>query len=221
MFKNILIAEDHQSIKISIEQTLKGLNIPDPQYAYYCDDAFLRIKNGLREKNAYDLLITDLSFEEDGREQKISNGADLIEAAKIVQPELRVLVFSAETNPVAISSLFQKLGINGYVRKGRRDALELKEALSVIYNNKRYVPVEFQQAIRRKNAYDFTAYDIMIVSQLAQGTLQKEIPVYLHQQGVKASSLSSVEKRLNQIKEALGFTKNEQLVAYCKDYKVI
>ncbi len=34
-------------------------------------------------------------------------------------------------------------------------------------------------------------------------------------------SLSTIEKRLNQIKESLGFIKNEQLIAYCKDRKII
>jgi DNA-binding NarL/FixJ family response regulator len=221
MFVNVLIAEDHQRVNHSVQQTMKDLGIPDPQYAYYCDDALLRLKHGIREGQAFELLITDLSFDNDGREQKIDNGTSLIEAARNIQPDLKILVFSAEPNPAIVSSLFQKLAINGYVCKGRRDAMELRDAIEMIAKNKRYVPVEFQQAIRNKNSYDFTEYDIMIVSQLAQGTLQKNIPAYLEAQGVRASSQSSVEKRLNQIRGALGFTKNEQLIAYCKDCKVI
>lgn len=221
MFKNVLIAEDHRSTKISVEQTLKELGITGSQYAFYCDDALLNLKNAIRESRPYELLITDLSFEEDDREQKISDGTALIEAAKKLQPGLKVLVFSAEPNAAVVHNLFQKLDINGYVHKGRRDTLDLKTAVENIYKNKKYVPVEFQQAIRHKNAHDFTNYDVMVISQLAKGTLQKDIPAYLQQSGMRASSLSSVEKRLNQIKEVLGFTKNEQLVAYCKDNKVI
>jgi two-component system capsular synthesis response regulator RcsB len=221
MFNSVLIAEDHQSTKISVEQTLKELGIINSQYVYYCDDAILRLRHSLTEKRPFELLITDLSFADDGREQKISNGSALIEAARTLQPELKILVFSIETNPAVVSSLFNKLEINGYVRKGRRDAIELKEAIDMIYRGKKYIPTEFIQSVRQQNAYDFTEYDIMIVSQLAKGTFQKEIPAYLQQQKVRASSLSSVEKRLNQIKEALGFTKNEQLIAYCKDYHII
>jgi two-component system capsular synthesis response regulator RcsB len=221
MFQTVLIAEDHQSTKISVEQTLKELGITGSQYVYYCDDALLKLKNGLQVNKPFDLLITDLSFADDGRAQKITSGNDLIEAARIIQPELKILVFSAEPNPAVVSNLFQKMEIDGYVHKGRRDALELKEAIETIYKSKKYIPAEFVQAVRHQNAYDFTAYDITIVSQLAKGTLQKDIPAFLQQQQVRASSLSSVEKRLNQIKEALGFTKNEQLVAYCKDYHII
>jgi two-component system capsular synthesis response regulator RcsB len=221
MFENILIAEDHQRLNHSVQQTTKELGIIDPQYAYYCDDALLRLQHGIREGKPFELLITDLSFDKDGREQKINDGASLIAAAKSLQPDLKVLVFSAESNPAVVDGLFKRFAINGYVRKGRTDAADLKDAIEMIAKNKRYIPIEFQQVVRNKNTYDFSEYDIMILSQLVQGTMQKNIPAYLQQQGMRASSQSSVEKRLNQIRGALGFTKNEQLIAYCKDYNVI
>ena len=221
MFENVLIAEDHQRLNHSVQQTTRELGITNPQYAYYCDDALLRLQHGLREGKPFELLITDLSFDEDGREQKLTSGTALIEAAKNLQPDLKVLVFSAESNPVFVDALYNRLGINGYVRKGRTDAADLKDAIETIAKNKRYVPLEFQQVVRNKNTFDFTETDIMILTLLVQGTLQKNIPDHLKSQGARATSQSSVEKRLNQIRTALGFTKNEQLIAYCKDYKLI
>lgn len=221
MFKSVLIAEDHESASISVQKTLKDLEIAGIRYAYYCDDALLQLKNSIREGTPYELLITDLSFEEDSRQQMIGTGAALIEAAKNLQPSLKVLVFSAEQKEAVIADLFSRLDIDGYVRKARRDAQSLKEAIESICKNKKYFPVELRSAIRQRNAHDFTTYDIMIISQLANGALQKNIPFFLQQQGIRASSLSSIEKRLNQIKEALNFTKNEQLVAYCKEKGVI
>jgi two-component system capsular synthesis response regulator RcsB len=221
MFNNVLIAEDHQSIKLSVEQTLNDLGVTDHQYAYYCDDALLRLKIGIQDNKPFELLITDLSFDEDGRAQKISGGTALIEASKNLQPGLKILVLSAEPSATVIGGLFDNFAINGYVRKGRRDTIELKEAIVSIYKGRKYVSPELQQAVRTKNAHDFTAYDIVIISQLAKGTLQKEIPYYLQQNDIKPSGLSSVEKRLNLIKETLDFSKNEQLVAFCKDNKII
>jgi two-component system capsular synthesis response regulator RcsB len=51
--------------------------------------------------------------------------------------------------------------------------------------------------------------------------LQKEIPAYLQENNIRPSGLSSIEKRLNLMKEVLDFSKNEQLVAYCKDFGII
>jgi two-component system capsular synthesis response regulator RcsB len=221
MFKSVLIAEDHESANISVQKTLQDLGIVDVDYAYYCDDALLRILKRHDAGDAYDLLITDLSFEEDDRKQKLVGGGALIEAARLVQPGLKILVFSAEQKAAVIGDLFNKAGVNGYVRKARRDAQELKSAIEHIYKNKQHFPPEFRQDIRQKNAHDFSAYDITIISQLSNGMLQKDIPAYLLQNQIRPSGLSSIEKRLNQIKDALGFSKNEQLVAYCKDKGII
>ncbi len=221
MFKNVLIAEDHQSMKLSIEQTLRNLGIVGQKYAYYCDDALLLLKHSYQEGDPFDLLITDLSFDKDHREQKISTGAGLIEASKTLYPDLKILVFSVESNPAIVRDLFHHLGINGYVRKGREDAIDLNNAITAIADHRKFIPAEFMQSTRAANAHDFSDYDMMIISQLAMGTLQKNIPAYMRQQGTKPSSLSSIEKRLNLIKEAFGFSTNEQLIAYCKDCRIL
>jgi DNA-binding NarL/FixJ family response regulator len=181
----------------------------------------VRIQKSKEDDQPYDLLITDLYFEEDHRAQKISGGAALIAASRQVQPELKILVFSAESKAATIEMLFNKQDIDGYVRKARNDAKELKLAIDNINKNQRYFPRHLVQLIKQKNAHEFTEFDITIISLLAGGMLQKDIPAYLQQNRVRPSGLSSVEKRLNHIKEVLEFSKNEQLVAFCKDMGVI
>jgi two-component system capsular synthesis response regulator RcsB len=221
MFKKVLIAEDHQSTKFSVEQTLKNLGISESQYVYYCDDALSRLKRSNKENDSFELLITDLSFVDDGREQTITNGSQLIKEVKSLQPHIKVLVFSAESNPAVIRNLFEQFNIDGYVCKGRHDAIDLNNAILTIADDKKYIPLEFRKAVRDNNTYDFDDFDTIIISQLALGVKLKDIPTYLEKRGAKASSLSSVEKRLNLIKESFSFTTNAQLIAYCKDRKII
>ncbi len=221
MFNRVLVAEDHESDSISVRKSLEDIGIANPQFAYYCDHALTRIRNGLRDAEPFDLLITDLFFEEDGSAQQITSGRELIVAARQVQPALKVLVFSAEHRAALIESLYKEQGINGFVRKARRDVQALKEALAQIADNKLYFPAGLRQGIAQKNAHNFTDLDITIISLLARGTHQKDIPAYLQQRQVGASSLSSIEKRLSLMKTALDFSKNEQLVAFCKDMGII
>ena len=221
MIKRVLIAEDHESANISVQKTLEELNIVCVDYVYYCDDAFERIKKMNRTAQSYDLLITDLYFEEDHRAQKITGGVELIRSIKEEQPDLKILVFSAENKANIIELLFEKYSIDGYVRKARNDAKELKLAISQISLNQQYFPRHIMQMIKQKNAYEFTEYDITIISLLANGVRQKDIPSYLLENQIRPSGLSSVEKRLNQIKEVLSFSKNEQLIAFCKDMGII
>jgi len=77
------------------------------------------------------------------------------------------------------------------------------------------------QLIKKKNTYEFTDFDITIVTLLAKGMRQKNIPAYLRQNKIRPSGLSSVEKHLNSMKEALNFSNNEQLIAFCKDMGII
>lgn len=217
MIKKVLIAEDHETANISVQITMEELGIIHIDHVYYCDDALARIQNAKQNSQSYDLLITDLYFEADGRVQKIIEGIELIAAARQSQPDLKVLVFSAEDKAAVIEMLFGKYEIDGYVRKARNDAKELKLAIGSISRNQRYFP----RHLKQKNAHEFTEFDIVIISLLAKGIRQKDIPVYLEQKKIRPSGLSSVEKRLAHMREALSFSNNEQLVAYCKDMGVV
>jgi DNA-binding NarL/FixJ family response regulator len=221
MIKKALIAEDHESANISVQKTLEELKNIQTDYAFYCDDALLKIRAGKQNDNPYDLLISDLYFEEDHQVQKISNGVDLIKAAREIQPDLRILIFSAENRIAIIETLYDKQKIDGYVRKARNDVKELRLAIETIANNQRYFPRSIMQLIKQKNIHEFTEFDITVISLLAGGVRQKDIPEHLKEKQIRPSGLSSIEKRLNYIKEAYSFVNNEQLVAYCKDMGIV
>ncbi|GGH66899.1 DNA-binding NarL/FixJ family response regulator [Filimonas zeae] len=221
MIKKVLIAEDHESTNISVQKTMEELSIADPHYVYYCDDAFAKVQMAIQKGQPYDLLITDLSFEEDANVQKITGGLTLIPAVRQIQPDLKIIVFSAEHRAATIEMLFQQLDIDGYVRKARHDAKELVTAVEAVSRHQRHFPRHLTQLIKQKNTHDFSEYDIMVISRLAEGMHQKDIPAYLAENKIRPSGLSSLEKRLAYIREVLGFSKNEQLVAFCKDMGII
>ncbi|MDP9958875.1 response regulator [Chryseobacterium lathyri] len=221
MFKKILIAEDQEMGSLSVQKTLEELNIPNVDYVYYCDDALAKIKKSIRENDPYDLLITDLSYEEDHHLQNIKDGKELIEEVRKLQPLLKIIVFSGERKSGIIDSLFTEFRINGYVRKARNDSKELKKAIASVYVNENYLSLDLKQEVKKLNSYEFTKYDTTLVSLLSQGVQQKNIPTYLQNNNITPNSLSSVEKKLNSLKEALGVTSNEQLIAFCKDLGII
>jgi len=219
MFRKILIAEDHESANLSVQKTLE--DYPATDFVYYCDDALDRIEKSVQLKNPYELLITDLSFEEDQNIQRIKSGFELIILAKSAAPNLAVIVFSAEKRAGIIDSLFKDYGIDAYIHKGRTDVKELKLAIDAIYNGKKYLSTDSQQSLKEINSFEFSSFDVKVISLLAEGILQKNIPIYLQQENISPSSLSSVEKRLNILKDQLQVNNNEQLVAFCKDLGII
>lgn len=221
MFKKVLIAEDHEVANLSVNKTVAELGVLETKYVYYCDDALNLIQKALREGEPYDLLVTDLVFEVDTIPQQINHGKDLIKAAKEIQPDLKVIVFSSIDRINLIEDLFRNLQIDAYVRKARHDGQHFKDAVRAVANNKIYQSPDIRLAMRSKNSHEFTNMDIQIILSLSNGILQKNIPQILQEKNIRPSGLSSIEKRLNLMKEVLGFTKNEQLVLYCKEKGLI
>ena len=221
MFKKVLIAEDFESFNISVQKAVKELKIETVDNVHYCDDAWMKVKKSIREKSPYDLLITDLSFDTDHREQTLKNGKELVDAIKEEAPPIKIIVFSIENRPEIVENLFTTHHINGFVSKGREDIKELKRAIKAVHNNEKYISSNVKDSIKNKNSYDFTKFDKILVKLLSEGMIQKNIPDYLKENNIRPSSLSSVEKSLNNLKESLGVLNNEQLIALCKDWGII
>ncbi len=221
MIDKVIIAEDQESANLSVQKIMDELCIKQSDYVFYCDDALTKVQLAIQNGQPYDLLITDLSFESDGTTQKISGGADLIRTVRKIQPEIMVLVFSAETRPAIIDKLFKEDEIDAYVRKARNDVKELKLAFDALSKGQQYYPRALAQLLNQSNAYEFSEFDVNIIRLLSQGYQQNEITGYLRKNNIKPSSLSSIEKRLNQIREELGFSKNEQLVLFCKEAGIL
>jgi two-component system capsular synthesis response regulator RcsB len=221
MFKNVLIVEDHEMANLSLRGVLSnlGITVTDKDYVFHCDDALTRIQKALREGNPYQLMITDLSFDDDYPKQTIAGGRELIKAVRELQPTIKILVFSSENRITIANEIFRELNIDAYVPKARHDAKDLKLAIETIYQNKKFVSANLRQ--KEENIHHFTDYDKMIVSLLSSGKSQKEMPNLLKQRNMEPSGLSSIEKRLSLIKTSLNITNNGQLIAHCIANKII
>lgn len=221
MFQKVLAAEDFESASISVQKSLTDLNIAEKNFVYYCDQALVLLKESLRENKPFDLLITDLSFEEDFSKQNLKSGKELIVEARKLLPNLKILVFSGEKRPQIIKELFSDLRIDGYVNKGRMDGKNLKTAINTIFENKKYISSENLINLRKTDTIELTAVEYSILKLLSEGILQKDMTEMLKERSLKPNSLSSVEKTLNYLKETFAAKSNEHLIAICKDLGVL
>lgn len=224
MFKKAIIVEDLDPIILSTTETLKNLSIGEIQTAKYCDDAFLKIKKAQHENKPFDLLITDLSFKEDHRENKLKNGEQLISEIKKNQPDIKIIVFSIEDKSFKIKSLFEDLKINAYVIKGRNSIEELKKAIETTYHNNEaqfLFPETTANSTHKKSVIEIEAYDIELLKSLSKGCSINEIANEFKISGIHPSGNSSIEKRLNKLKMYFKANNNVHLIAITKDMGLI
>lgn len=221
MFKKVLVAEDIDSINHAVSSVLRELDVRQVQHAEYCDKALLLAKKALIENEPFDLLICDLSFQQDHVEQQICSGAELIAKLRKLDPQLKILVNSVEDHPQTIKALWDSGNINGYVCKDRNGMKELKNAISEILSGKNYNSSRIEAALRQENVFVLGDFEINLLNSIANGLTQDEIQEHFREKNISPSSKSSIEKRLKELREEFSARTTPHLIGIVKDLKLI
>ncbi len=214
MFQKVLIAEDHGLTGTGLRGRLLDLSIPDIQVVYYCDDALLRIKAGMRKGNPFEVLITDLSFKRDYRNRRLTSGEALITEVRKLQPHIKIVVYSVEHRIGKIRALYDDLKIDGFVGKERKDFNEIHTAITAVFEGNTYIPESLRQALRSaENQLKLDRQDIYLLELLAKGLKQEEIAHSFKKRNYSGSSLRSIQDRVGKLKIIFGAKNPIHLVA--------
>lgn len=221
MFTKVLIVDDHDDINKSVLDILKSFGISNIKNAQYCDDAFLKIKKADYDKAPFDLLITDLSFKKDHRDCKITSGEDLIATLRKDYKDLPIIVYSMKDQLQKVRQLINHFKVNAYVCKDRKGSIELAKAIEAVSKNKQYLSSQIAGALSPKIDLEITDYDIQLAKQLSLGLDQKSISRYFNDQNISPSSVSSIEKQLNKLRDKFKADNAIHLVSKMKDLGLI
>lgn len=222
MFKKVLIVDDIDFNDIAAVQVLNELEVSEIAYSKYCDDALLKIKKAYKDNEPYELLISDLSFKADYRENILNSGEELIKVVNQLFPEIKVIVFSIEDKSYRIKSLFDKYGINGFVMKGRNSIPELRKAIEVVSkNSENYLSPELNYILQDKTVNEIDNYDIQLIKYLSKGVSQENMEATFKEAGITPNSKSTIEKRLNKLKIYFKANNPTHLVAIAKDLGLV
>lgn len=221
MFTKVLIAEDMDDINTGILTALSELEITTIDHAQYCDDADLKARKAHKDNAPYELLITDLSFKEDHREQSLHSGEELLIKLKENQPTIKVIVYSVEDKLQRVRRLFNKHDIDAYVCKGRKSLKELIKAIKAVYEGKKHLSPEVKMALSNKKNIEIDDYDIGLLKLLSKGMNQDEISLDLKERSISPNSLSSIEKRVSKLKIYFKANNAVHLIANAKDLGLI
>src|SRR5690554_5918940 len=147
MFKKALVVDDHDVVNDGVLKVLQSNKIHEVVKAQYCDQAYLKIKKAAIDNTPFDLLISDLSFKEDYKERKLKSGEELVDAIKPEYPNLSIIIYSMEERLQKVRNLVNNLGVNAYVCKSRKGALELSQAIDQVAKNQIYLSPQVENAL--------------------------------------------------------------------------
>ncbi|MBU2997337.1 response regulator [Cellulophaga baltica] len=211
-FNKIFVSEDIDSNNLGVTTTLKSMGYTNIDHAQYCDDTLLKIKKEIQNKSPFDLLITDLSFENPRVKKTLNSGIDLIKAVKEIDKTIKIVVFSVEDDHNTIKTLFEEESINAYVCKGLNGLKELKNSIEAISKNGLYTCPIATIALHEKNVKEIDEYDLELLSYLAKGFRQNEISVLLKEKDVSPNSVRSIESTISKLKDYFNATNTTHLI---------
>ncbi|WP_196889162.1 response regulator transcription factor [Aureivirga sp. CE67] len=221
MFKRVLIVEDIDVINAGIRHIFEKLNISNFDIIEYCDEALMKLQKEKENGNPYDLLISDLSFEENHVRQDLKSGEELIDVVKDRFPELPIIIFSSDNKIEKVRRFIHEVGVKAYVCKGRYGLDDLAKAVEKVEKGELYLSESVAEANSSSSDTDLNEYDIDLLNYLAQGFTQTKIQKELRKNNIKPNSTSAIEKKLNRLKDIFKAKNLTNLVFIAKDMGVI
>jgi len=135
----VMVVEDQGLVRAFFERWLAGLPRFVPVGAARTGEEAL----ALLEQARPDVVMVDLQLPG-------MDGLEFVRAARQVRPQLRALVVSSLTDPLALTRV-RESGVEGYVEKDATPEL-LAEALNAVADGRHYYSPQFQATLAREAA---------------------------------------------------------------------
>ena len=218
----ILIVDDHQLIIQGLLCSLEEVGDFEVVATTDCDDAFQLIKTN--EKDApFQILFTDLSFDNNTKETNLDGGEALIKAIKTSNIEIKIGVITGHSETSRVYNVISNLKPNAYLLKNNCEAKEIGFAIQKMLKNEHYYSHAVHQKIMRRNIVQLQMDDVAI-------QILKELPnhakitnlegIIVKNNGIKFK-LRSIEKKLADLRADLNAVNNADLILKAKELGVI
>ena len=157
----ILIVDDHQLVIQGISCSLNEVGEFDIVSTNTCDEAFQLIKTH-QNTNPFQVLFTDLSFDNSTEDSLLDGGEELIKAIKNNDIDIKIGVITGHTETNRVYNVISNLNPNAYLLKSKCDASEIGFALNKMLANDYYYTHEIHQKIMRRNVIQIQMDDVAI-----------------------------------------------------------
>ena len=214
----ILIADDHQILIDGIISSLKEIEEYDISSTTNCDDAFAKLK-----QEPFDILFTDLSFDNDTVSTKIDGGESLIKAIQKEEISVKIGVITGHSEINRIYNVIQNLKPSAYLLKTKCNATELNFAIQKMMSNDFYYTHEVHQKMIHRASINIQMDEvaIQILKELPsqskinnlEGIIKKEDGTFL--------KLRSIESKLANLRIDLNAINNTDLILKAKELGII
>ncbi|CAM1341298.1 response regulator [Tenacibaculum amylolyticum] len=218
----ILIADDHQLIIEGILSYLKDIDNLEIETTNSCDEAYGKIKVALTE-NPFDILFTDLSFDNTDAGCRIDSGENLIKTIKQEGHPIKVGVITGHSETNRIFNVIQNLNPHAYLLKGKCNTNELNFAIQKMLANEVYYTHEIHQKLLKRALIEIQMDDvaIQILKELPNHPKISNLEGIITKDDGSFLKIRSIENKLAKLRTDLQANNNTDLVLKAKELGIL
>jgi DNA-binding NarL/FixJ family response regulator len=218
----ILIVDDHQLIIQGLLCSLEEVGDFEVVTTSDCDDALHLIKAS--EKNApFQVVFTDLSFDNSTKETILNSGEALIKAIRVNEIQIKVAVITGHTETSRVYSVISNLKPNAYLLKSNCEAAEIGFAIQKMLKNEYYYShIIHQKIIRRKiTQIKIDDMSLQILKELPNHPKISNLEGIIVKNNGNKIKLRSIETKLANLRIDLNAINNTDLILKAKELGLI
>ncbi|SNR17745.1 response regulator [Tenacibaculum jejuense] len=218
----ILIADDHQLIIEGILSYLKGIDNLEIETTNSCDDAYAKIKVALVDE-PFQILFTDLSFDNVDETCKIDSGENLIKTINREEIPIKVGVITGHSETNRIFNVIQNLNPSAYLLKGKCNTNELNFAIQKMLSDEIYYTHEIHQKLLKRALIEIQMDDvaIQILKELPNHPKISNLEGIITKDDGSLLKIRSIENKLAKLRTDLQANNNTDLVLKAKELGIL
>ena len=218
----ILVVDDHQLMVDGIVMALGQF----PKYRVtsfnVCDEAFQELLDAL-DTDPYDVLFTDLSFENVTEDSEIDGGESLIRKVRDYGIPAKIGVITGHTETNRVFNVIRNLNPDAYILKNQCTAEELNFAIGKMMSGDKFFTHEIHNKILKRNVIQIQMDEvaIQILKQLPKQTKIINLEGMIKKSDGKFMKIRAIENKLANLRIDLGAKNNTDLVLKAKELGII
>ena len=218
----ILIVDDHQLVLEGILHSLKEVGDFDVVTTNSCDDALNLIKSN-QNTTPFQILFSDLSFDNTTSENNLASGEELIRAIKNKNIDLKICVITGHTETNSVYNIISNLNPNAYLLKTKCNAIEIGFAIQKMLTNDYYYTHEIHQKLMRRNIVQIQmdAIAIQVLKELPNHAKIANLEGVITKLDGTKIKLRSIESKLAKLRIDLSANNNIDLILKAKELGII
>lgn len=219
----ILVVDDHQLMIDGIVMALNAFPNYKLSSCNHCDAAFQKLREAHLTENTFDILFTDLSFENNPQGSRLDGGESLIKAVREAEIPVKIGVISGHTETNRVFHVIKNLEPDAYILKSSCNSQDLDFAIKKMLSGAKFYTHEIHEKIMNRNIIQIQMDEaaIQILKELPKQAKISNLEGRIKKSDGKYMKLRAIENKLANLRIDLDANNNTDLVLKAKELGII